>query len=131
MMIGEERLYVVKSIPALLEAMETGTPVEFGKGFTFHPEWMRFGPTENRILGILRAMCLAQKEGGVALRGAEQREMALPAPYAEAILQELRKEHGLTQEQVAERMALDVRWVYRLHGRALLMVKVPEEFSGG
>lgn len=38
---------------------------------------------------------------------------------------------GFTWEDVAHRMALDVRWVYRLHGRALLMVKVPEEFSGG
>ena len=34
---------------------------------------------------------------------------------------------GLTWEQVANRMGLDLRWVYRLHGRALLMVKVPEE----
>lgn len=33
---------------------------------------------------------------------------------------------GFTWEQVAERMALDLRWVYRLHGRALLMVRVPE-----
>ena len=90
LLIGEERLYVVKSIPQMLEAMDAGTPIEYGKGFTFHPEWMRFGPTENRILAILRAMCLAQKEGGVMLRGAEQREMLLPAPYAEAILQELR-----------------------------------------
>ena len=90
LLIGEERLYVVKSIPAMLEAMEKGTPIEYGKGFTFHPEWMRFGPTENRILAILKAMCLAQKEAGVALRGAEQRELLLPAPFAEAILQELR-----------------------------------------
>ena len=90
LLIGEERLYVVKSIPQMLEAIETGTPIEYGKGFTFHPEWMRFGPTENRILGILKAMCLAQKEGGVVLRGAEQRELLLPAPFAEAILQELR-----------------------------------------
>ena len=90
LLIGEERLYVVKSIPQMLEAMENGTPIEYGKGFTFHPEWMRFGPTENRILSILKAMCLAQKEGGVALRGAEQRELMLPAPYAEAILNELR-----------------------------------------
>ena len=34
---------------------------------------------------------------------------------------------GLTWEDVAQRMGLDVRWVYRLHGRALLCVKVPEE----
>ncbi|MBQ4579415.1 MAG: SNF2 helicase associated domain-containing protein [Clostridia bacterium] len=90
LLIGEERLYVVKSIPQMLEAIDAGTTIEYGKGFTFQPEWMRFGPTENRILSILRAMCLAQKEGGVALRGAEQRELLLPAPYAEAILHELR-----------------------------------------
>ena len=34
---------------------------------------------------------------------------------------------GFTWGQVAERMGLDLRWVYRLHGRALLCVKVPEE----
>ena len=33
---------------------------------------------------------------------------------------------GLTWEQVAQRIGLDVRWVYRLHGRALLEVRVPE-----
>ncbi len=89
LLIGEERLYVVKSIPALLESMETGVPIEFGKGFTFHPEWMRFGPGESRILNILKALCLAQKEGGVQLRGADQREIALPTPYIEAVLREL------------------------------------------
>jgi DNA-directed RNA polymerase specialized sigma24 family protein len=38
---------------------------------------------------------------------------------------------GFTWEQVAQRMGLDVRWVYRLHGKALLRVKVPDDFSGG
>jgi len=90
LLIGEERLYVVKSIPQMLEAIDAGTPIEYGKGFTFQPEWMRFGPTENRILAILKAMCLAQKEAGAKLLGAEQRELLLPAPYAEAILHELR-----------------------------------------
>ena len=36
---------------------------------------------------------------------------------------------GFTWEQVAQRMGLDVRWVYRLHGKALLRVKVPEEIG--
>lgn len=36
---------------------------------------------------------------------------------------------GFTWEQVAERMGLDLRWVYRLHGRALTMVKVPETYN--
>lgn len=35
---------------------------------------------------------------------------------------------GFTWDQVAERMGFkDVRWVYELHGRALRLVKVPEE----
>lgn len=34
---------------------------------------------------------------------------------------------GYTWEQVAERMGLDLRWVFRLHGQALMMVRVPEE----
>ena len=34
---------------------------------------------------------------------------------------------GYSWARVAERMGLDLRWVYRLHGRALLCVKVPEE----
>jgi DNA-directed RNA polymerase specialized sigma24 family protein len=38
---------------------------------------------------------------------------------------------GLTWEDVAKRMGLDLRWVYRLHGRALLCVKVPEEVEHG
>ena len=33
----------------------------------------------------------------------------------------------LTWEQVAQRMGLDQRWVYRLHGRALTRVRVPED----
>ena len=33
---------------------------------------------------------------------------------------------GFTWEDVAKRMGLDLRWVYRLHGRALLEVRVPE-----
>ena len=36
---------------------------------------------------------------------------------------------GMTWEQVAERMTLDIRWVYRLHGRALMRVTVPEEIG--
>jgi len=87
--VGEERLYVVRSIPQMIEAVTDGTPVEFGKGFAFHPEWMHFAPGEQRVLDILRALCLAQQEGSVALRGADARVMALPEPFAEAVLKEL------------------------------------------
>lgn len=36
---------------------------------------------------------------------------------------------GLTWDKVAETMQLDRRWVTRLHGKALLKIKVPEQFD--
>ena len=36
---------------------------------------------------------------------------------------------GMTWEQVAQRMGLDLRWVFRLHGKALQKIKVPEELK--
>ena len=42
-------------------------------------------------------------------------------------LLELRYRNYLRWEQIAEAMGYDVRWVYRLHGEALLDVRVPEE----
>ena len=62
--VGEDRLYVVRSIPQFIESMETRETLSFGKGFTFQPEWMHFTPAENRVLNILKALCLAQKESG-------------------------------------------------------------------
>jgi len=53
-----------------------------------------------------------------AIRGVEEPR--------EAEVLELYYIDALTWEQVAHRMALDLRWVYRLHGRALLKVRVPE-----
>ncbi len=88
--IGEERLYAVKSIPQLLGSIESGEPIEYGKGFTFHPAWMRFGAAENRVLDILRSLFLAQKEVGAVLHSGEQQQMLLPVPFAEAVLNELK-----------------------------------------
>ena len=36
---------------------------------------------------------------------------------------------GYTWERVAETMHLDLRWVYRLHGRALQQIIVPEDID--
>lgn len=84
--IGEDRLYAVRSIPQMIEAMAHGEVIDYGKGFSFHPEWMRFGSAERRVLDILRALCLAQRDSGFTLRLSEQRWLALPEPFAEALL---------------------------------------------
>ncbi|HIW12354.1 MAG TPA: DEAD/DEAH box helicase [Candidatus Salinicoccus stercoripullorum] len=54
--VGEDRLYVVKDIREFLEAATTHTPVEFGKHFTYHPEYHTFTDEDtevlNRLIGI-------------------------------------------------------------------------------
>ncbi len=86
---GENRLYVVRSIPAFLESIRTGTPVDFGKGFLFQPAWMRFGKTETRILEILGSICSAQKDAGFEYKGNDARQMPLFEPFAGYVLDEL------------------------------------------
>lgn len=49
----------------------------------------------------------------------------------EAEVLELYYIDGFTWEQVAHRMALDLRWVYRLHGRALTKVRGLEDMEEG
>lgn len=112
--VGEDRLYVVRSIPQFIESMDTGVALPFGKGFTFQPEWMHFTPAENRVLDILRALCLAQKDAGISLRGAELRVMALPEPFAAAMLDAM--------QHLPFRMAVDGK---AYHVKGVRQTKLP------
>ena len=66
--VGEERMYVARSVPAFLAAMVNREPLAFGKGFTYQPEWMRPGPEGQRLLNLLQALCAAQQEAGINLK---------------------------------------------------------------
>lgn len=59
--VGVDRMYVVRSLPLFLRAMERGEPVSFGKGFTFEPASMRFDRVDSRILKILSEIEAAQR----------------------------------------------------------------------
>lgn len=76
---------------------------------------------EQRINARIRDMCRYKHLAMDAIEAVE--EMRLREVL------ELYYLDGLTWEQVAERMEIDVRWAYVLHGRALLRVKVPKEIS--
>ena len=89
--IGEDRLYVVRNIPQFLEAIDQNTALPFGKGFIFHPDWMRFTPRENAVLDILRALCEAQREVGVIQHGMEARTMRLPHRFVLELMHQLKK----------------------------------------
>ncbi|HIQ62372.1 MAG: DEAD/DEAH box helicase [Christensenellales bacterium] len=59
--VGMERLYVVRSLPSFLRALEKGEPIPFGKGFTLDPSSMRFEKADRRILSVLSEVEAAQR----------------------------------------------------------------------
>lgn len=87
--IGEDRLYVVRSIPLFLEAIKEMKPLSFGKGFSFQPEWMHFTKAEMRVLDILRGLCLAREDAGGTRHGAQARTLNLPDVFKRQVLKVL------------------------------------------
>lgn len=74
---------------------------------------------EQRINAQIREMCRWKRLAIEAIDRVED------ARYRELL--ELYYVDGFTWQQVAERMDRDVRWIYRMHGMALMQVRVPEE----
>ncbi len=83
--IGDERLYVVRNIPHFLESMETLEPIEFGKGFTFFPDWMHFGVKEMQILKVFRALIAANHDADFEYKGMDARMIPLQEPFIDAL----------------------------------------------
>ena len=76
---------------------------------------------ERRVNARVRDMCRLKR---LAMDAIDQVEEARLREVLELYYLD-----GMTWEQVAAAMHLDQRWIYRLHGKALLRVKVPEEFD--
>ena len=76
---------------------------------------------ERRVNARVRDMCRLKR---LAMDAIDQVEEARLREVLELYYLD-----GYTWEQVAAAMHLDQRWIYRLHGTALLKVKVPEEFD--
>ncbi|MCI5772331.1 MAG: SNF2 family helicase [Clostridiales bacterium] len=82
--VGEERLYVVRSVPGFLKCRETGEPLPFGKGFEYKPGWMRFSPEQEELLDVLSEYCEAAAVSN--LTGTDARIMRLPPRTGERVL---------------------------------------------
>ncbi len=88
--IGDERLYVVRSIPYFLECIAKKEPLEFGKGFTFIPEWMHFSEKDQEILKVFQALVIAQKEANFEYKGIDARLIPLQEPFIELLFSKLK-----------------------------------------
>ncbi len=84
---GEDRLYVVRSIPRFLEARETREDLSFGKGFTYKPSWMRFSPDAEKLLDILSEYCATSPD---AVSGAAAKIIRLRPLTGRRVLESLR-----------------------------------------
>lgn len=136
--IGEERLYVVKNIPEMINAMDTGTVLTFGKGFELHPEWMHFGEADLTILDHLRTLTASYAYGDTVLRGSELRLIYLPAVFTERILNDLKeipfrvmREDGsfFTCDRI-EDIRLPLRFDTEITPRGLqIIAEMPEAFT--
>lgn len=74
---------------------------------------------EMQMNARIREMCKLKRLAMEAIEAVEE------ARYREVL--ELYYLDGFTWEQVAEQMGYDLRWIYRLHGRALRKIRVPRE----
>lgn len=83
--IGEDRLYVVRHIPRFLECRESETPLSFGKGFEYRPQWMRFHQSGEKLLNILSEYC--ETPAMPALSGSDARVMKLRPRIASRVLE--------------------------------------------
>ena len=88
--IGQERLYVIRSIPDFLEAMRNGETVSFGKGFTYFPAWMRFDAAGTRLIGLIAQHCASLRSADYHIGVQEARLLPLPAPIAAQVWETLR-----------------------------------------
>ena len=60
--IGTERMYVVKDIPRLLDALENRQELTFGKGFTLQADRAVFSDTSRDLLEMLNQAYAEEKD---------------------------------------------------------------------
>ena len=86
--VGQERMYVVKSMAQFLRAMKEKTSLAFGKGFVLEPDWMGFAGVDAKILSLLMdAAYVCELEGRLIATGLDAKYMIVPERFVPRLLQ--------------------------------------------
>ena len=86
--VGQERMYVVKSIGAFLEALREKKTMPFGKGFVMEPEWMGFAGVDKKIIDLLQdAAYVCQLQGKLVQTGMDAKYLPLPDRFMKRLMQ--------------------------------------------
>ena len=86
--VGQERIYVVKSMALFLEALRKKESMSFGKGFTLEPEWMDFEGVDKKIISLLQdAAYVCGLEGRLVQTGLDAKYLTLPDRFLKRLMQ--------------------------------------------
>ena len=86
--VGQERMYVVKSMAQFLQALQKKETMAFGKGFVLEPEWMGFTGVNEKIIRVLQdAAYICQLEGKLVQTGLEAKWLPIDARYMHRLMQ--------------------------------------------
>ena len=86
--VGQERMYVVKSMAQFLDALAKKERLPFGKGFTLEPEWMGFAGVDDRLIRLLQdAAYVARLQGKLAQTGLEAKYLPIADRFTARLMQ--------------------------------------------
>ena len=86
--VGQERLYVVKSMAQFLSALQNKETMAFGKGFVLEPQWMGFTGVNEKIIRVLQdAAYICQLEGKLVQTGLEAKWLPIDGRYMQRLMQ--------------------------------------------
>ena len=91
--IGQDKVYVVRDLPAFLQAWHGGFELPFQSRFTYEPSWMRFSTEDEEILELLDRVVSAWRAGKNLPGQNESRMIRLPEWTAEELLARMRRRH--------------------------------------
>lgn len=86
--VGQERMYVVKSMAQFLHALQSGESMAFGKGFVLEPQWMGFSGVDEKIIRVLQdAAYVCQLEGKLVQTGLEAKWLSIGERFVPRLMQ--------------------------------------------
>ena len=86
--VGQERLYVVKSIAQFLDALDKKETMAFGKGFVLEPQWMGFTGVDKKLIALLQdAAYVCKLEEKLAMTGLDAKFLTLPDRFVPRLMQ--------------------------------------------
>lgn len=85
--VGQERMYVVKSMAQFLRGLCEKTSMAFGKGFVLEPEWMGFEGVDGKIIRLLQdAAYVCRLEGRLVQTGLDAKFLTIPERFVPRLM---------------------------------------------